>query len=75
MEEDKDIEKVGGFLVAFVVVWLLAGFAAFMMSLVCFAYSGTFLEKLGGFAIAMMFGPFYWIYFTFVANYCKRQKI
>lgn len=64
--------KIGILMTVFVAAWVLAGIAAFIMSLVCFAFSGTTLDKLGGLAIAVMFGPFYWIYYSFMNGYCKR---
>lgn len=55
----------------FLLFWVISGIAAFFMSILCFAYSGTLLEKVGGFAISVLFGPFYWIYYAFVNNYCN----
>lgn len=60
-------------LLVFLLFWVISGIAAFFMSLVCFAYSGTVLEKIGGFAIAVLFGPFYWIYYAFVKTYCGNS--
>lgn len=54
----------------FLLFWIISGIVAFFMSIFCFAYSGTMLEKVGGFAIAVLFGPFYWIYYAFMNTYC-----
>lgn len=61
------------FVLVFLLFWIISGIAAFFMSILCFAYSGTVLEKIGGFAIAILFGPFYWIYYAFVKSYCKNS--
>lgn len=52
-------------------VWILAGIAAFIASLVCFGYSGTTSEKVIGLILSILVGPFYWIYFGVNKNYCR----
>ena len=54
-----------------VLIWMLAGISAFVMSLICFGFSGTMPEKVIGLFLAIFFGPFYWIYFIAVKNYCN----
>ena len=46
-----------------------------IMSLVCFAYSGTILEKILGVLMSFFLGPFYWIYFAYNNNYCGRTIV
>lgn len=55
------------------IVWILVGIAAFIMSLVCFGYSGTIVEKILGFVVAVFFGPFYWLYYYFNKGYCGKS--
>lgn len=55
----------------FIIFWSMAGLIAFGMSLVCFGYSGSIAEKMLGFLLAFLFGPFYWIYYLSSSTYCK----
>lgn len=54
-----------------VLVWIVAGLAGFITSLVCFGKSGTIAEKIIGVLLAVFFGPFYWLYFIFAKSYCS----
>lgn len=45
------------------VVWVLAGLAAFVTSLVCLGLEGNMNAKLAGVFFAILLGPFYWVYF------------
>ena len=58
----------------FIVLWIVAGIAAFIMSIMCFGYSGTTVQHVVGFLLALFFGPFYWIYYFYVKSYCGVQK-
>lgn len=57
-----------------ILLWILAGVAAFIISLACFGGSGTTAQKVIGFLLAFLFGPFYFIYFYVSRNYCKGVK-
>ena len=57
--------------VIFTIIWIALGVAAFIMSLVCFGYSGTTAQQVIGLVLAILFGPFYWIYYLVVKNYCR----
>lgn len=74
-QEDESVPTtpIGWIVLIFVTLWIIAGLAAFVMSILCFAYSGSVIEKIGGFAISILFGPFYWIYYAFMSNYCKAN--
>lgn len=56
----------------FVLLWIVFGIAAFIMSIICFGYSGTTAQHVVGLLLAIFFGPFYWIYFLVVKSYCGR---
>lgn len=56
---------------AFIGLWIILGFAAFIASLVCFGKEGSGLEKAVGLFLALFFGPLYWIYFLAAKNYCR----
>jgi hypothetical protein len=57
--------------IIFTIIWVALGVAAFIMSLVCFGYSGTTAQQVIGLILAILFGPFYWIYYLVVKNYCR----
>lgn len=59
------------FVAFFALIWVISGFVAFVMSLVCFARNGTAIEKIAGLLLALFFGPFYWVYYAISASYCK----
>jgi hypothetical protein len=54
-----------------VTVWILAGISAFVYSLYCFTKSGTTAEKILGLILAMISGPFYFIYVAMYKAYCR----
>jgi len=56
----------------FVLLWIVFGIAAFVMSIICFGYSGTSAQHVIGLLLAIFFGPFYWIYFLVVKSYCGK---
>lgn len=59
--------------VAFGLVWVLLGLAGLVTSLVCLGYKGQISAKVGGPFVALLFGPFYWIYFVLLRQqglYC-----
>jgi len=60
-------------LLLFLMFWIFAGLGAFIMSLVCFGYSGTIIDKIVGFILAIFFGPFYWFFYGFNTFYCKKN--
>ena len=55
----------------FVSLWALAGLAAFIYSLYCFTKSGTTAEKILGLILALIAGPFYFIYVAVYKAYCR----
>ena len=42
------------------------------MSLWCIGFSGNAGEKTIGVLVAMVLGPWYWLYFYSVPSYCAR---
>lgn len=53
-------------------IWGLVGFAGFVMSLVCFGRSGSTSQHVIGLILAILLGPFYWIYFFVSKSYCAK---
>ncbi len=66
-------KKMGYSLLVFLVVWIILGIIAFIMSIVCFGFSGSMIEKVIGLLLACFFGPFYWLYFYFNKSYCGKK--
>ena len=59
----------------FASIWSLIGIIAFILSLVCFGYSGTFGQKILGLVFSLVFGPFYFLYYYFSGSYCKSNSV
>ncbi len=66
-------KKMGYSLLVFLVVWIILGIIAFIMSIACFGFSGSMAEKVIGLLLACFFGPFYWLYFYFNKSYCGKK--
>ncbi len=56
-----------------VTIWVILGLAGLLASVVCFGFTGSLLEKFLGVLIAIIGGPFYWIYFIYNKGYCGRR--
>jgi len=54
-------------------LWLLFGLVGFVMSLICFGYSGSVGEKIMGLVIALFLGPWYFLYYFSSGSYCKAM--
>lgn len=74
-EEEEKTRKVTSAMIAiyvFMLIWIVSGFVAFIMSLYCFGRQGTITEKIIGLLLAIAFGPFYFIYYMSSKTYCAR---
>jgi hypothetical protein len=77
---DKDNEISTGnilsgiFTLIFVIIWVVAGFTGFIMSLVCLSYDGSTGSKVAGVLLSIFFGPFYWFYYIFRKTYCINNS-
>jgi uncharacterized membrane-anchored protein len=60
-----------GLIIVLTLIWIVAGIAAFIMSLVCFGKSGTTAQKIVGLVLSCFIGPFYWIYYGVLKDYCR----
>jgi hypothetical protein len=63
-----------GFYGFFLLLWVVLGLAAFVMSVLCFGYSGTTAQHAVGVMFALLFGPFYWVYYAVSADYCGKTQ-
>jgi hypothetical protein len=70
---EKGAKVRAAFLGLFALAWVLFGVAAFFFSLVCFGRSGSFGEKVFGFFLALVFGPFYFVYYFADGAYCRAN--
>lgn len=65
--------------IVIILLWMMLGFLAFVFSLICFAYNGTFMQNWVGFLTAIVMGPFYWIYYFNAPGYCssvsRKQQV
>lgn len=60
----------------FVLAWVILGIIAFVLSLLCFTKTkGTLAQNVIGLLIAILFGPFYFIYYYAMKNkgYCMNE--
>ena len=59
---------------AFLAVWSIIGLAAFFMSLACFTRAGsTGPQNMIGLLLALLLGPFYWLYYLGSGSYCTAS--
>ena len=68
---DPNIKKFSFAILAILFFWAIAGFAAFITSIICFGRSGSTEEKIIGLLLAIFFGPFYFLFYAFNQGYCK----
>lgn len=71
----KIVAAVSGTLIFFA-IWGLLGLAGLITSFVCFGMEGTMSIKIGGILMALILGPFYWIYFGILRSqkkYCMSK--
>lgn len=72
-EVSKSTKFAFGGLLIFLIIWMIIGIIAFITSIVCFGYSGSMTEKVIGLLLALIFGPFYFLYFYLNKNYCGKK--
>ena len=69
--------RAGGILVGFygffILLWVVLGLAAFVMSVLCFGYTGSTAQHVAGVVFAILFGPFYWLYYAVSSDYCGKS--
>ena len=70
-EEKEKSNPLDTVLVVLYLIWIIAGIVAFFMSLNCFRYQGSWVQKIGALLLAIFFGPFYFIYYKLSDRYCK----
>ena len=73
MEGLSTFEQTSKGLISFVAIWSILGVLAFFTSLICFGFrSSSIDQKVLGLLISIILGPFYWLYFYFAKDYCRR---
>lgn len=72
-QNDEDKKSPGKIILTILlVIWIILGITAFIMSIICFGRSGSTSQHIIGLLLAIFFGPFFWIFYFFVPDYCKR---
>lgn len=72
-KDDKDKKSPGKIIIMILaIIWIILGITGFIMSIVCFGRSGSSSQHIVGLLLAIFFGPFFWIFYFFVPDYCKR---
>ena len=69
-QPSKKTTVVGWLIVFGVIAYVIAGFLAYVWSIACIGRTGSFGANVGGIILAIVFGPFYWLYFIFHKGYC-----
>jgi hypothetical protein len=70
----KSAFKLAGGVFIFVVVWMVLGVAAFVMSLVCLSKKGSKSgQNVIGLLLAIFLGPLYWFYYILGGSYCTNR--
>jgi len=78
IEKGKNIKKenklkvMSYFILIFSLLWFMTGLLGWLMSIYCFNYSKSKIENVVGVLIATFLGPFYWLYYIYMQNYCGR---
>jgi hypothetical protein len=55
-------------------IWIVSGAIAFVMSIICFFYDSTMDQKIIGLLLAILLGPFYWFYYIYNTSYCNKYQ-
>ena len=63
------------FILLFLSIWFIIGIIGFVMSLICIFYKSSTSDKFLGVIIALIFGPFFWLYYIYNNNYCNRNDL
>ena len=72
-DKDKDKKSPGKIVIMILaIIWIILGIAGFIMSIICFGRTGSITQHIVGLLLAIFFGPFFWIFYFFVPDYCKR---
>lgn len=56
----------------FTIIWLIMGILGWIMSIYCFKNKGK-TENVLGLLIATLLGPFFWLYYIYMDNYCGKK--
>lgn len=53
------------------ILWFVGGILAFLASIGCMFYNSSVGDKVAGFLLALIFGPFYWFFYIYKSTYCN----
>ena len=73
--DDKKMSTIGiivmVLIIILIILWVIAGLCGFIMSLICFSKEGDFIFNILGLILALLVGPFYWIFYAYNKKYCN----
>ena len=72
-ENKNEFKTMAIFVSIFTLIWFLTGLLGWLMSIYCFKYNKTKIENVIGILIATFLGPFYWLYYIYMQNYCGKK--
>jgi hypothetical protein len=64
-----------GAVLVLVVAWVVAGIVAFVHSLMCIGKTPALWRGIMGVLVALMVGPFYWVYWYIDDEYCTGKLV
>lgn len=59
------------FITILAIVWFIAGIAALIKSILCVGHTPSWFRVIIGFVMALVTGPFYWVYYYIDKSYCR----
>ena len=62
----------GIFIFLIIFGWMISGLLGFIMALICLFYNSSAEEKIIGILASLILGPFFWLYYIYSDNYCKK---
>ena len=71
LDTARDTKNVLLALAVVAIAWVVLGISALIQAGTCFGSNSTLAEKVVGLLLAVLLGPFYWIYFKTSTTYCK----
>ena len=67
-----NLKTMSIFLCIFTLIWFITGLLGWLMSIYCFKYDKNRIENVIGILISTLLGPFYWLYYIYMQNYCGK---
>tara|TARA_B000000437_G_scaffold142621_1_gene103867 strand:+ start:1744 stop:2112 length:369 start_codon:yes stop_codon:yes gene_type:complete len=72
LEKKEKVSYLNIIVIILVLIWFLLGILGWFYSIYCFKYNKNKLENVMGLLISSLLGPFYWLYYFYINNYCGK---